>query len=169
LLSRQSRTEVASSLCHGRDHTVEHQACALAHCFIAHEEKRPILAAVQFRCREGTTDAPAKLITLKDITLEGEEVPGIELVIAQKFEENAVELAGAGLGRSVQGAAGIAKLRRVFALLNLELLKGINRCLDERATLMVVSDINTIDIEGRLASAYSSNCSSGFLVLPDPK
>ncbi len=54
---------------------------------------------------ERSAERAAELVALERLSLDGKEVAGIQLVIAQEFEEIAVELIAAGLGGGVEEAA----------------------------------------------------------------
>ena len=90
-----------------------------------------------------------------------EEVGGVEGVVAQELEEPAVELAAAGLGGGVEHAAGLAELGGVGALLDLELLQGVDRGLDVRPALVVVGHVHAVDLEGELAAAHAADGGAG--------
>jgi len=72
---------------------------------------------------DGSADHSAKLVSLEAVSAGCEEVAGVELIIADKLEEIAVESVAALLGDGVDCCGGvIAILGRQRACLDLELL-----------------------------------------------
>jgi hypothetical protein len=109
----------------------------------------------------GPPSVPAELMPVELLLGLHEEVGGVEGVVAQELEEPAVELAAAGLGGGVEHAPRLAELGGVGALLDLELLQGVDRGLDVRPALVVVGHVHAVDLEGELAAAHAADRGAG--------
>src|SRR5262245_11216122 len=119
----------------GRYWINERQAPALPHFFVSRKKESFCAFIVKAWNQDGPSERSPELVALEDFTLTGEEVARVEFVVAQEFKEAAMNCVRTRLRRTVQQSAGMAEFRRVSALLYLEFLKGVNRCLDERAAL----------------------------------
>src|SRR6185503_17274433 len=118
------------------------------------EEEGPAL-------HDGPTQRASELVPVELLLRLHEEVAGVEGVVAQELEQAAVELAAAGLGGRVEHAARLAELGGVGALLDLELLQGVDRGLDVRPALMVVGHVHAVDLEGELAAPHAADRGAG--------
>ena len=132
------------------DGQVDRQLPALAGSFVAQEEERLPL-------HERAPEGAPELVPVELLLLPHEEVRGVEPVVAQELEEATVELAAAGLGGDVQHASRLAELGGVGALLDLELLEGVDGGLDVGAALMVVGDVHPVDLERELAAPHAAD------------
>ena len=94
-----------------------------------------------------SAERAAELVALEWLPLKGKEIAGIQLVIAQEFEQIAVELIAAGLGCGVEEASSAIEFSGVGILLDAELLQGIDRGLDEGASLVLLADVDTVQKE----------------------
>ena len=82
---------------------------------------------------DGAAELRAELIALKNGDSGGEERPGIEDVVADKFVQVAVDCVRSGLGyRADRCRRFPAKFRRIQRLLNVEFLYRIDRRLGQR-------------------------------------
>jgi hypothetical protein len=109
-------------LCSRGDDTVLDNALAQTLAFVATEEEGSILATVDMGDGERAAEGATELVALEGLSLDGEEVAGVERVIADEFEEIAVELIGAGLGGGVEEAAAAIEFGGVGVLLDAEFL-----------------------------------------------
>ena len=93
--------------------------CGDACTLICAEEKKFIL-------QNGTTHTSAKLIAFQRILRRGEEVPCVEISVAQEFEDRPMQLVCARSGNDVHdAAAGIAIFGGEVVRLKIEFLNGI--------------------------------------------
>ena len=97
-LAEVAGTEVSVALSRARHHAVLHDALPQTLPLVAAEEEGTILAAVDMGNGERSAERAAELVALERLSVDGEEIAGIQLVIAQEFEQVAVELIAAGLG-----------------------------------------------------------------------
>src|SRR5262245_30866551 len=141
----------------GRYWIIEDQTLALPHSFVARKKESFVASIVKSWNQDGPSERSAELVALEDFTLTGEEVTRVEFVVAQEFKEAAMNCVRTRLRRTVQQSAGMAEFRRVSALLYLEFLKGVNRCLDERAALVVIGNIDPIHQEGGLPATHPAD------------
>src|SRR5262249_42147790 len=94
-------------------------------------EEKSAIAAVIVRQQNRAAEGPAELV-LPELGLGpagevGDEVVGVELVVAQELEGRAVEFVGPRLDGDVHGVAGrVAVFGREIAGLHLEFLHGVD-------------------------------------------
>ena len=101
---------------------------ALEFLLAIHEEEGLVLA-------NRTADAASELIQIEFLWFGGEEALGVERLVAEKFEQRAMELIPAGLGGDKNSRAGAeSKFSRVIVSQNLELLNRIDGGQDTNAT-----------------------------------
>ena len=85
---------------------------ALERRLVGEEEKRAVLAIVDFGDTHGTTHGHAELVLAEGLSTCSEEAASVENVVAQEFERRPVQLVGAGLGDDVDLPAGSAPVLR---------------------------------------------------------
>ena len=97
---------------------------------------------------ERAAEVAAELVALEDLAGDGEVVASVQLIVADELEDAAVEAVGAALGGGVEEGSAAVELCGVGALLDGELLQGVDGGLDEGSALVLLADVHAIEQEG---------------------
>lgn len=127
------------------DDRVENEALAKTLAFEVEEEEGAVATGVEVRDGERVTEVCAELVALEDLTGGGEVVAGVELIVANELEDAAMKAVGAAFDGGVEKGAAAVLLGRIGALLDRELLEGVDRGLDERAALVLLADVDAVE------------------------
>src|SRR5215467_13514029 len=84
---------------------------------------------------------------------------GVQLIVAEKFEERAMIVVAAGLREHIDLGALMAELSGVNTYLNFKLLNGINRWLDDIGIEVRIGVIDTIE---RVVIEHDALPASGY-------
>src|ERR1019366_9511545 len=143
--------------CGGRERGGRVRIGGLRGVLITEEEKELVFEAGQHRAADG----PAVLVALQGIARGGEEISGVEITVADKFEKVAMIGIGAGLGDRVYRSARMETvLRGKCAGLDFEFLQGIRERHRQRQIaigILMVGPVEQIGDTAALAARYRND------------
>ena len=152
--------EVADAGARGRHGVDEDLPARLLQAGVVGEEERAVVAVVEPGNHQRSADGGAELMPIERRLrilgqaavglrhLADEEIAGVERVVAQVFEDGAVQQVAAGLGGDRDHAGAAAELRREDAREHLELAHLLDRGRDDHGVEGVFVVVDAVDQPG---------------------